>query len=386
MKQIDAAVLILATAVLLAACGGSKSVRQPAVLERVEDVQVRIVRDWRSSNGPDTGSLEVGLAAALHDDALFTATVDGNVYALDNNNGSVIWRSNVGARLAGGPTVDGVNVIVGGRKGEVIALSRSDGEPRWRTQVSSEVVTAPASNGDVVIVRSVDGRTTALDADTGDQRWIAARSVPPLTLRGMAPPRIVGDLVIVGLETGRLVALRLDNGEPAWDQVVTVPSGRSELERIADVDAPLVIDGDTLYVMSYGGEIAAIGVNSGDVRWRRAIRSYSGGAVSLDGDRLYVTDDAGAVWALQTENGAAAWKSEALAYRGLSAPVVHEDFVVVSDFEGYVHYLSTQDGDIQGRERMLRNRVTATPLVGNGRLYLADIDGRIVALRAERTQ
>jgi len=367
---------------LLTACGGT-SVRQPAVLETIDEPQVTIERHWRSGRGPDTDGYKLGLVAALHRDALFTADADGNVVALDREEGDLIWSADTELALSGGPTVEGDQVLVGSRDAELVALSRADGRELWRAAVSSEVVAPPASNGDTVVVRTVDGRVAALSAEDGSQRWATKRTVPPLSLRGLSAPVIVGNIVISGLETGRLVAQRLDDGEPVWTQAVSVPSGRSELERIADIDAPLLVDGSTLYAMSYGGDVAALDVYSGDVRWRRAIKTYSGGTVSLDGERLYVTDEEGSVWALQTSNGAAAWKSEALSWRRLSAPAVHEGFVVVADFEGYVHYLSPDNGRIVGRERPLGDRVDVMPLVADGHLFLADVEGRVVALRAQ---
>lgn len=373
---------VMACAVLLAACGGS-SVRQPAVLENINQPEVSVERYWHSGRGPDTNGYALGLVTALHRDALFTADADGHVVALSRDSGDVIWTTDTDLALAGGPTVEGEQVLVGSRDAQIVALSRADGSELWRTSVSSEVVAPPASNGDTVVVRTVDGRVTALSADDGSQRWASKRTVPPLSLRGLSAPVIVGNIVVSGLETGRLVAQRLDDGEPVWTQAVSVPSGRSELERIADIDAPLLVDGNTLYAMSYGGDVAALDVYSGDVRWRRGIKTYTGGTVSLDGERLYVTDEEGSVWALQTSNGAAAWKSEALSWRRLSAPAVHEGFVVVADFEGYVHYLSPESGRIVGRSRPLGDRVDVMPVVADGHLFLADVEGRVVALRAK---
>lgn len=377
-------VALLAATLFAAGCGGGKSVRQPAVLETIESPQVDPERIWRSGRGPDTDELELGLTTALHRDAIFTADAHGNVFALDRAEGDPIWEIDTDLRLSAGPTVEGDQVLVASRDAEVVALSRADGSELWRTTVSSEVVAPPASNGEVVIVRSVDGRVSALSAEDGSQVWVTGRTVPPLTLRGMAAPLIAGPVVVSGLETGRLVAQRLSDGESAWEQSVSVPSGRSELERIADIDAGLLLRGDTIYAMSYGGDIAALDRFNGEVRWRRAIKTYTGAALSDDGERLYVSDEEGAVWALETSNGAAAWKSEALAWRRLSTPAVHDGFPVVADFEGYIHYLSPDDGRIVGRTRQMGARVAAAPMVDDARLYLADVEGRLVVLGARR--
>ena len=149
-----------------------------------------------------------------------------------------------------------------------------------------------------------------------------------------------------------------------------------------DVDASLLLSGDRIIAMSYGGELASLDVFSGEIRWRRSIQSYTG--ATMIGDRIFVTDSAGAIWALDAETGAAAWKQEALAWRRLSPPAAHEGFVAVADFEGYVHYLAPSDGRIVGRTRALNHRVDAPMVNVDGRLYMQDINGRIAVLELTR--
>jgi outer membrane protein assembly factor BamB len=384
MRAANASLLfaLLGAGLLLAGCGGGKSVRQPAVLQSIEERSVLVESAWRSGSGPDADELELGLTTVVTDDAVFTADAHGNVYALDRESGDGIWEVDTDLRISAGPTVEGDQVLVATRDAEVLALSRAEGEELWRSQVTSEVVAAPASNGRTVVVRSVDGRVTALSAEDGSEQWITARTVPPLTLRGMAPPLIAGPVVVTGLETGRLIAQRLSDGETAWEAVASVPSGRSELERIADIDARMLLAGDTIYALSYGGDVVAINRFNGEERWRRDIRSYTGAAISDDGSQLFVTAEDGAVWGLQTANGAAAWKNEALAWRRLSAPAFHAGHVAVADYEGYVHYLSPRDGAIVGRGRPLGARVDAHPVVDGALLYIGDVEGRLAALDA----
>lgn len=377
-----AVLALLGGTLLLAGCGGGKSVRQPAVLESIDQPAVTVERAWRSGSGPEANDLELGLTTVLADDALFTADADGNVYALQRDSGDRIWRKDTDLRISAGPTVEGRQVIVATRDAEVIAYSRADGEELWRSMVTSEVVAPPASNGRSVIVRSVDGRLTALSAEDGSQQWVTGRTVPPLTLRGMAAPLIAGPVVVTGLETGRLIAQRISDGETAWEAVVSVPSGRSELERIADIDAAMLLGDDTIYALSYAGDLVAVDRFNGEERWRRGIRSYTGAALSDDGERLFVSSENGSVWGLQTSNGAAAWETDKLAWRRLSAPAFHAEHVVVADYKGYVHYLSPRDGEIVGRSRPLRARVEAQPAVGGGRLFIGDVEGRLAALGA----
>lgn len=370
--------LLLLLPALLLACSDKGPLREPAELSKIEAPAVRPRIVWDASPGAGSDDVHTRLRLAVEPDVVVTADVGGDVYALNPQDGRRLWQAETGARLVAGPTVAGALVLVGTLDAEVIALKRSDGSPLWRAAVSSEVMAPPASDGRVVVVRCGDGKVFGLNADTGARLWSFDRAVPPLTLRGLSAPLLNGGIAYIGLDNGRLAALRIDGGDVLWEEVVAAPSGRSELERIVDVDADPIITRDGVYAVSFGGELAAIGLPEGRVAWRRPIKSYSG--VALAGNLLAVTDEDGVVWALDAQTGAAAWKQEALKFRRLSPPLAAGDYVVVADYEGYLHWLSPQDGRIVGRVRAVGEGVTAPPVEHDGRLYVLGDNGDIAAV------
>lgn len=370
--------LLLALPVLLIACSDKGPLREPTELTKVESPAVKPRVIWDASPGDGSDELHTRLRLAVEPDLVVTADIGGEVYALSPENGRRLWTADTDARLVAGPTVSGALVLVGTLDAEVIALKRSDGSAAWRAAVSSEVMAPPVSDGRVVVVRCGDGKVFGLNADTGARVWSFDRAVPPLTLRGLSAPLLNGGIAYIGLDNGRLAALRIDTGDVLWEEVVAAPSGRTELERIVDVDADPLITPDGLYAVSFGGELAAIGLTDGRVAWRRPIKSYSG--VALAGGILAVTDENGVVWALDAQTGAAAWKQEALKFRRLSPPLALGDHIVVADYEGYVHWLAPQDGRIVGRVRAVGDQVTAPPVEHEGRLYLLGDNGDVAAV------
>jgi outer membrane protein assembly factor BamB len=364
----------------LAACGSDGPVREPAELKSIEQAEVAPDVEWRKSPGGGDGEQESRLRLAVEADLLVTADAEGDVYALDPATGKTRWRVATGARVISGPSVHGGIVVVGTLDAEVIALKRADGAPAWRVTVSSEVLAPPVGDGGIILVRCGDGRVFGLSAETGARKWSFDRGVPPLTLRGMSTPVLYGGAAMIGLDNGRIAALRVDTGEVLWEEVVSAPEGRTELERIVDVDAEPLATGGGVFAVSFGGELAAIGAEEGRVAWRRPVKSYTGTA--LIGNRLFVSDEAGVLWALDVNTGAAAWKQEALQYRRLSAPVAVGGHIVVADFEGYLHWLSPQDGRIVGRVRAVGGPVAATPVLQDDRLYVLGRDGEIAVVES----
>jgi len=93
-------------------------------------------------------------------------------------------------------------------------------------------------------VQSVDGSVTALDRRTGDERWVYTASEPDLTLRGTGTPQAIDPVTFAGLANGRLVTLDNRSGQPLWERRIAVPQGRSEIERLVDLDGQPLLTPD----------------------------------------------------------------------------------------------------------------------------------------------
>jgi outer membrane protein assembly factor BamB len=271
--------LLLLLGLSVLGCSKDKDLRKPTELKDIANPALKTNVQWSGSAGNGSDMQYTGLRMALAPDALFAADVGGDVYALDAKSGRRIWRSETNARIASGPSLSGNSVLIGTLDGEVIALKRADGRELWRTKLSSEVQAAPAGDGNVLVVKTIDGRIQGLSADKGQKLWTLDRSVPNLTLRGLSEALVSGDRAFVGLDNGRLLALRLTDGSAIWEQGISFGTGRTELERLTDIDADLLINDKDIYAVSYGGEMACLDTETGQVAWRRSVRSYTGMAV-----------------------------------------------------------------------------------------------------------
>jgi outer membrane protein assembly factor BamB len=307
---------------------------------------------------------------------LYVGARNGVVHALSAADGRTRWRTETKLALSAGPGSGSGLVALGTSDGDVVALEAADGRQRWRARVNGEVLSAPLVAGDRVVVRTLDGRLRALSAADGHELWLFEELVPRLSLRGAAPPVVSGEIVIVGFDTGKLVAVSLATGEALWQAQISTPSGRTELERLADVDAAARISGDDVYAVGYQGRLVMLSVDSGQIWWGRDVSSYRG--LALDDDQVYVSASDGTVIALKRRDGSVVWQQDGLHQRGVGTPVVDGPAVVVGDFEGYLHWLDRDTGRFVARERPGDTPIRA-PVVAGGRLYALDVDGRLVA-------
>ncbi|MEJ0099356.1 MAG: outer membrane protein assembly factor BamB [Pseudomonadota bacterium] len=372
---------LTALAVLAAACSSdSKRADKPAKLTDFQS-SAKVERLWRTSVGDSALKLRVGLSLATDGKAVFVANHDGKVFAYNPANGKQLWSTSTKLALTGGPGVGEGLVVAGGSHGNVVALDAATGAVKWKSYINSEILAAPAIARQVVVVRTVDGRVVALRAGDGTQMWSAEQQVPRLSLRGTARPIIVNDLVLCGFDNGRLMALQLNDGSSVWEASISPSAGRTELERLNDVDTQLQVQGNEVYVVNFHGKAARLDLETGQVQWSRDISSYSG--LSLDADAVYLTSDDGSVQKLTNRSGVEMWKQVALSHRRLSAPALLGDVVVVGDLDGYIHFLDRGTGALAARTHDLSDRVSAQPLVVGDTVFILDASGHLVALRAK---
>ncbi|MCY1282594.1 Outer membrane protein assembly factor BamB [compost metagenome] len=369
---------LLACAVLAAGCSStSKKDLPPAELPDFTE-EVELQTEWSRSIGDGQGDTWNMLVPAVDGDSIFAADVNGEVKAMNRLTGDVLWDQDLDLPVSGAVGAGYGLVLLGTLRGEVIALDAASGEEKWRARVASEVLAPPATNGDVVIVQTQDDRVVALDASTGQQRWIFDNTPAVLTLRGTGAPLVTSRLAIAGLSTGKVIALDTQRGLPVWEQRVAVPQGRSELDRIVDIDGGMLLSGNTLYVATYQGRVAGLDLDSGRILWQREASSYVGVAEALGS--VFVSQASGTVESIDERSASALWSNDALARRQLSAPEVFSSYVAFGDLEGYLHLVSQSDGRFVARERIDSDGLRARPLVVGDWLYAYGNGGKLVAL------
>lgn len=361
------------------------SLQEPDPLPDIK-AEVELEERWSESIGVGQGKTYNQLVPVVYGSEIYAADVEGLVVSLDRFTGQEKWSQDTNESISGGLGAGYGLVLLGTLKGEVIALDVGDGSVRWRAQVNSEILAPPAINGDIVLVQTQDDRLIALDMDTGNRRWSYENTPAVLTLRGTSTPLLTNQLAIAGLSTGKVVALETQRGMPVWEQRVAIPQGRSELERVVDIDGTLLLSGGMVYVVTYQGRVAALDLQTGRIAWQHDASSYVGVAKGYGSIYLSLAD--GQVESIDERSTTVLWSNKQLERRQLSAPVVLSSYVAVGDMEGYLHLLSQIDGRFVGRTEISTSGwqfgpisgLRVAPIVEGDWVYSFGNNGSLVAL------
>lgn len=381
MMQKFTSSLLAMSLLFLAACSSNdiseEDLTEPAELEKINE-EVELRKNWSVSVGDGQGKSYIRIQPFYHAGAIYVAEHGGEVLKLDADSGKTLWEAETEKPISGGIAVDAGMVLFGTADGEVVALDAETGGELWTAAVRSEVLSAPRGNGRVVVAHSYDGRVHGLNAENGKMLWEYESQMPKLTLRGSASPVLVRDVAIVGLANGKLVALSIDSGSVRWEHRVTIAQGRSEIDRIVDIDGTPLLDGQALYAVSYRGRLVALNLQNGRPAWQKDASSYV--SVAEGFSNVYVAEANGNVVAYSAGDGALQWQNEDLSWRKLSAPATLGNYVVVADFEGYLHLLSQVDGHIAGRERPQSDGARAGLLRYRDSILVYGDGGKLVSL------
>lgn len=358
--------------------------------------EVKIKRLWRAKVGQGLGRKYIRTRPAVLADRVFAADAYGTVVGHDRFSGKRLWKTSIGKPVGkglkvwdrrdpgfvtGGVGAGGGLVFVGTTNGDVIALSAADGTETWRIDIGTESVVAPVYDDGRVFIQTIDGRLLACDAASGETIWAFDSQVPILTLRGTATPVVDGDTVYSGFADGMLMALNGETGERLWGHRVMLPQGRSELDRMVDVDsAPLVV-GSVVYAVSFQGRLKAIRRSDGRALWEKESSSFLD--LTTGYGQIYVIDEEDKIVAVDQESTEEAWVNNSLALRELSSPVAYNNYLLVGDDAGYLHVMAQSDGRFLGRTKLDSAGLRSPFTVADGTVYVYGSGGSLTALEIE---
>ncbi len=376
--------LLLITVILSIAISGCSwfSKEKPGDPAELVDFKssLKIKQIWSTNIGKGNSEEGLNLKPAYDNGRVFAVDYRGKVISVDADNGKKLWEIKTELPISAGPSIANDFLFLGTLEAEVHAFSNEDGSKRWSSKVSSEVLAMPVLHDGIVIVRCIDGRVFGLNADTGVRVWVYDTSVPLLTLRGNSTPTVRAGVAYVGNDGGEIVAIRVSDGAVGWNTQVAASEGRSELDRIADIDGNIAMVATDIYVASYKNRLGALASESGRLLWFKDIGTSSG--ISVDRTHLAVSDSVGNLWMLDRRNGSTDWKQDILENRELTLPVFYDNYVTVGDMDGYLHWFNIDDGELAARIRVSRKGFASSPLVIGTTMYVLANNGDLKAYRA----
>lgn len=372
MNKTLSIILLVTFSLSLTACSqilGNKTSR-PIPLKPLKAVvtQLKTTVNWQVNTGSTMGENKIH----PYLDKLNVYIAGGvSVSARAKNNGKQVWLTSIGENISAGVNGSLNNtqqIFLGTSNGNAISLDAITGKIKWVERLNSGVLSVSPSKDGRVAFRTSDGKLHGLSSSTGELIWQQTQRPPKLTLMGASVPVLVGPYVISGFDNGKVAAYRLQTGEAAWEVTLTLPRGRTELERIIDVDGKLKPIGSALFAASMNGSVNGIILKDGSTVWSRSFSSSTG--VNADPQGLYSSDSKGKIWKMDPQTGTPIWSMDDLQRYEPTLPIlVGSSSIVVGDKKGNIHWINTNTGKIVARTKGDPSGYSIEPEVSGNSIY-----------------
>lgn len=316
--------------------------------------------DWTVKTGD-----EVRGSASMAGGAIYIGSYDGNLYAIDETDGSVRWRFKAQRGIVSRPApiaemvvfgsedktvyaisrqtgraiwsfrtnmpvrssalADDKAVVIGSDDGFLYRFDRTKGVVTWRYKTWAEIRSSPTQVDQSVIFGSDDGYLYNVHAETGQLLWRYQINAPVMSSPAIAPGTGV---VVVGAADGQVRGFALRDGKLLWSH-----------QTAKTVIASPVIDDGVAYVGSADGHMYALAVDTGVLRWKSQVCRQITCSATIDGGSIYVGGNDAVFYALDRTDGQISWRFGA-GGAIVTRPLVTNDHIVFGSMDGTVYALT----------------------------------------------
>jgi len=183
-------------------------------------------------------------------DMVFIGNRDGRVYALDLDDGRILWQNQLNKNYV--YLISNGNKLFSAAGNKVCSINIDDGGTIWEYQVGNYVVSPPCVSDDKVYFGSFDTKLYCLDAETGQCLWNST------TGWGVYSSPVVSEgMIYVGSMDNHIYAFDVENGGRIWSFATN-----------AAVRSTPVVYGDYVFFGSDDGWFYAVDKKTGDLIWR----------------------------------------------------------------------------------------------------------------------
>jgi outer membrane protein assembly factor BamB len=337
---------------------------------------------------------------------IFAGSRDNGMYALQAQDGSVLWRYETLGPVQSEALYDAREdaLYFGSNDGALYKLNATTGALSWRFSTGAEISRRVVLKDGVVYAVNANDTVIAINAKSGAMVWNQHR--PPalgMEVAGYAGPLVWRGLVFSAFSDGTVTAFDARTGDERWapvDLSAAAEQTLGELPTYLDVDttpvADVIEEQPVVYVASYEGGVFALNAETGarawsntQVRgaselflWEQPAHPARGGGPDVPARKLIiVSTGTTGLWGLEPESGNEVWH-RAVPDGGTSRPVPLLGALMFSTTRQGLYLLSPLDGRVIDGIHTGEGFSMAPAAYGE-RAFIVSNAGRFYSIRVE---
>ena len=271
--------------------------------------------------------------------------------------------------------------------GDIFALNKDNGKIIWQNKVTAHIRAAPIISGNFFLVLAKDNRLYTYDLISGNLSWTHEGLEEVSTFMGSSSPVVSKGIVIVTYSSGEIYAINLSNGGVIWNDNLSKLVQKSSLENISDIRGNAVIQNNVVYVISHNGRMVAMDLNSGQRLWESKIGGIQTPWVASM--FIYVLSKDNELICLTSDKGKIVWVSKLKDYIDFekkgklitwAGPLLAGHMLIVSGSHGIIASISPYTGKFLGAINV-KTAADNQAIVSNGTIYFLTSKGHLLAYK-----
>ena len=138
---------------------------------------------------------------AVSGNVVYTGNDDGNLYAIDLNTGEILWRFSSGSRIIMTPSVTSSEIYFGNLKGDLFCINKKDGKKIWQTSTGGVLNATPYAADNYLVVPDLNDKFYLVNRNNGH-----IKRTYPVDGRTRLSPLIFRNTLFIGFDRGELQA------------------------------------------------------------------------------------------------------------------------------------------------------------------------------------
>ncbi len=288
----------------------------------------------------------------VHNDLVFIASDDDNIYALNATTGEEIWRYTTGDEVASSAAVAYGCVYVGSYDRKIYCLTETKGEFLWSFQTGGAIFSSPCVTENKVVFGSNDHKLYCLETTTGNHLWNYSTGGEV-----HSSPAVADGNIFFGSLDGKVYALDLTSGTLIWSSTI----GSTTV-------SPCVVNGKVF--ISSSKTIYCLDASDGDLIWSYTTEGVIHSSPAIAGGNIYIGCNDCKIYCLNAVNGQSKWNFTTgdIIY---SSPAVADGKVFFGSDDEKVYCLNATTGTFTWSYDTGGYIRTSSPAVANKVVFIA---------------
>ncbi|MFA5859125.1 MAG: PQQ-binding-like beta-propeller repeat protein [Elusimicrobiota bacterium] len=295
---------------------------------------------------------------------------DGNLYCLDENTGTDLWKFSTGTAVHSTPAVSSNTVIFGANDSNVYAVSVNDGKLVWKYKTQAAVTASPLIYNNNVYIGSGDNYMYCLDTKTGKKKWAYK------TRGAIISKSIIEDnKIISGSWDGNLYAWEPLDGKLIWSIQLS-----KHIYYAPAIAAPVYeYKTNTMYIPIPNGTLYAINLSTGGITWATKL---SGGWSTpvISSNTVINAGINGKIYSVSQTDGKTVWETSTGDTFYGSSPIILDGYIYICGRSGTLYKLDALTGTVIYSYHMNSGNIFSDITIADDMVFIPGMNGCLYIL------